>query len=122
MAPRTMVHLVSYPINHALAHSPQLRSEDDALGSGDNSVMGVEVACEVFREELSARLDGEDDPAAQPAVDKHLAGCDACKDWWQRAIEVTALADRAAALPTPKLSTQTMAAILAAAQQPRSEP
>lgn len=50
------------------------------------------VSCEDYREALSARLDGEDDPAERGAVDAHLAGCPACRAWSDAAALVTRLA------------------------------
>lgn len=37
------------------------------------------VACEDVREALSARLDGEEVPLSDAAVDAHLAGCRGCE-------------------------------------------
>lgn len=83
-------------------------------------VMGTDLGCDDFREELSARLDGEDDPALRQAVDDHLARCAACATWWEQAGLVTRLARTAAALPSPALSAQALQAIVAAApDQPR---
>ena len=79
--------------------------------------MGVGMGCEHFRDELSARLDGEDDPGAAAAVDQHLAGCEACRQWWERVGAVTQLARAAAAQPVPALSPQAMATVLAAAAE-----
>jgi predicted anti-sigma-YlaC factor YlaD len=47
--------------------------------------------CEQCREELSARLDGEDDPAQRPAVDAHVSGCEECQRWSDDAAAVTRL-------------------------------
>ncbi len=71
--------------------------------------------CERFRDELSARLDGEDDPAARDRADDHLAGCQACALWWQQANSLAELTRAAAAQPVPALSAQAMAKVLAAA-------
>jgi predicted anti-sigma-YlaC factor YlaD len=49
------------------------------------------VGCERYREALSARLDGEDRPAERAAVDAHLAGCPACRHWYDDAAAVTRL-------------------------------
>ncbi|GIH10582.1 membrane protein [Rhizocola hellebori] len=73
------------------------------------------MVCENFRDELSARLDGEDDPANRHRADKHLAGCAACTAWWQRANELARLTRAAASQPVPTLSPQAMATVLAAA-------
>jgi predicted anti-sigma-YlaC factor YlaD len=50
------------------------------------------VGCDRYREALSARLDGEDDPTERTAVDRHLAGCPDCRAWLDAAAEVTRLA------------------------------
>jgi predicted anti-sigma-YlaC factor YlaD len=47
------------------------------------------VRCDPFREALSARLDGEPPGLPDREVDRHLAGCAACRDWLQAAAEVT---------------------------------
>lgn len=44
-----------------------------------------EVKCEDCREALSARLDGETEPAPPEAVDRHLTTCVACRSWFARA-------------------------------------
>lgn len=54
---------------------------------GDNPT----VECERYREALSARLDGEDEPIEPALVDAHLAGCPACRQWERSAQAVTRL-------------------------------
>jgi predicted anti-sigma-YlaC factor YlaD len=56
------------------------------------------VGCDRYREALSARLDGEDDPTGRPAVDRHLAGCAGCRAWLDAVAEGTRLA-RTSAVP-----------------------
>ena len=73
------------------------------------------MSCEDIRTELSARMDGEDNPALKDAVDEHLAGCAECTEWSARADAVTRLARTAAAMPAPELSEAAMAAVLKAA-------
>ncbi|MEU4419411.1 zf-HC2 domain-containing protein [Actinoplanes sp. NPDC024001] len=75
------------------------------------------MACERWREMLSAQLDGEDDPALRPLVDEHLAGCAGCREWLDRAAAVNRLTRTGPVAAVPDLS----AAILAAlpAEQPR---
>jgi predicted anti-sigma-YlaC factor YlaD len=51
-----------------------------------------DVGCEEYREALSARLDGEDDPDERTAVDAHLSGCAQCRAWLDAAAMVTRLA------------------------------
>jgi predicted anti-sigma-YlaC factor YlaD len=46
---------------------------------------------ELYREALSARLDGEDEPVGRAALDAHLAGCPACRRWWDDAAAVNRL-------------------------------
>jgi predicted anti-sigma-YlaC factor YlaD len=48
------------------------------------------VECEVAREALSARLDGEREPVPSARVDEHLDGCAACRAWFD---QVTSQAD-----------------------------
>lgn len=57
------------------------------------------------------------DGASAPDVeaDRHLAGCDACADWWERVSRLGRLTRTANALPTRDLGAEAMAAILAAA-------
>lgn len=38
--------------------------------------------CEVAREALSARLDGERAPVPSARVDEHLGECSACRAWF----------------------------------------
>jgi predicted anti-sigma-YlaC factor YlaD len=49
------------------------------------------MACERWREKLSAQLDGEDEPADRPLVDEHLAGCAGCREWLEAAATVNRL-------------------------------
>src|SRR4051794_41787853 len=59
------------------------------------------MACERWREMLSAQLDGEDDPAGRPLVDEHLAGCAGCREWLDRAATVNRLTRTAGGVPGP---------------------
>jgi len=43
--------------------------------------------CEVAREALSARLDGEREPVPSARVDEHLQECAACRDWFDQAAD-----------------------------------
>jgi predicted anti-sigma-YlaC factor YlaD len=47
------------------------------------------VDCDVAREALSARIDGEREPVPTLRVDEHLASCGGCRDWYSRAVEQT---------------------------------
>ncbi len=49
----------------------------------------LDMGCERYREALSARLDGAEEPAEQAAVDAHLADCPACRRWFDDAAAVT---------------------------------
>ncbi len=42
------------------------------------------VDCEVAREALSARLDGEREPVPSARVDEHLGECAACREWFDQ--------------------------------------
>jgi predicted anti-sigma-YlaC factor YlaD len=73
------------------------------------------VGCEDFRESLSARLDGEDDQAERAATDAHLAGCAACRRWFDAAATVTRLARTSLVTHQVQVSDE----VLAAAPGPR---
>lgn len=45
--------------------------------------------CDVAREALSARIDGEREPVPASRVDEHVASCAGCRDWHSRAVEQT---------------------------------
>jgi predicted anti-sigma-YlaC factor YlaD len=69
------------------------------------------MACERWREMLSAQLDGEDDPADRERVDEHLAGCADCRQWLDRAATVNRLTRTGVAGPVPDLSAAILAAL-----------
>lgn len=73
--------------------------------------------CDECREILSARLDGEDRPGEAAAADAHVAGCDACAQWWEAAVQVTRLA-RLAAVPEPEPVSERLAPERLAAAAP----
>lgn len=52
--------------------------------------------CDIARESLSARIDGEREPVPAAQVDEHLAGCEPCRQWQASAIERTQLLRRLA--------------------------
>lgn len=52
--------------------------------------------CDIAREALSARIDGEREPIPAARVDEHLAGCEPCRDWQAAAVEQTRLLRRLA--------------------------
>ena len=67
-----------------------------------------EVRCEQCRESLSARLDGEAEPAGPNAVDAHLARCQACRRWSDDAAMVTRLARMSAVTAQPSISDEVL--------------
>jgi predicted anti-sigma-YlaC factor YlaD len=70
----------------------------------------MNVECEQYREALSARLDGEDDPAERHAVDAHLTICPECRSWMDNAAVVTRLARTSLVSTGPDLDEQLLAA------------
>ncbi len=52
----------------------------------------MHMRCEDCRDAISARMDGEDPGLAADAVERHLAGCAACRAFADRAAHVTRLA------------------------------
>jgi predicted anti-sigma-YlaC factor YlaD len=69
------------------------------------------MACERWREMLSAQLDGEDDPADRARVDEHLAGCAGCREWLDRAATVNRLTWTGVVTDVPDLSAAILAAL-----------
>jgi predicted anti-sigma-YlaC factor YlaD len=47
------------------------------------------VECMRYREALSARMDGEDEPVAPALVDAHMEQCGACRQWQDQAVAAT---------------------------------
>ncbi len=76
-------------------------------GPGDQRHM----ACDQWRELLSAQLDGEDDPGDRSRVEEHLAGCAACRVWLDRAATVNRLTGTAVATAPPDLSAAVLGAL-----------
>jgi predicted anti-sigma-YlaC factor YlaD len=70
------------------------------------------VDCEMCREALSARLDGEQEPASPAAVDEHLSRCPACRRWEAEATKLTRALRVRPVVETPDL----VAAVLSAVQ------
>lgn len=52
--------------------------------------------CEVAREALSARIDGEREPIPGSRVDEHLGGCEPCRQWYAAAVAQTQMLRRLA--------------------------
>ena len=69
------------------------------------------MACERWREMLSAQLDGEDDPADRVRVDEHLTGCAGCRQWLDRAATVNRLTRTGVVADVPDLSAAILAAL-----------
>ena len=67
--------------------------------------------CDIAREALSARIDGEREPVPAAQVDEHLAGCEPCRQWQAAAIERTQVLRRLA-------GRSQVAAVRAPARQP----
>jgi len=76
------------------------------------------MTCESCRDALSARLDGEDPGAADAVVDRHLAGCAACRAW---SAQLTAAAGSLRLTPAEKVPDLT-APILAAHRRRAATP
>jgi predicted anti-sigma-YlaC factor YlaD len=74
--------------------------------------------CDSAREAISARIDGEDPGLSASALDEHLASCADCRDWQQRAHELT----RRARLGGPLLERDLTAQVLAAVRPARPKP
>ena len=62
------------------------------------------VECLTCRESLSARLDGEAEPAPAERVDAHLAGCGACQAWLRGAEDLNRMLRVRPAARVPDLS------------------
>jgi predicted anti-sigma-YlaC factor YlaD len=68
------------------------------------------MECDSAREAISARIDGEDPGVPDGALEAHLAGCEACQGWQQRAHVMT----RRARLGGPFLDRDLTSRVLAA--------
>jgi predicted anti-sigma-YlaC factor YlaD len=68
------------------------------------------MECDSAREAISARIDGEDPGVPDGALEAHLAGCEACRGWQQRAHVMT----RRARLGGPFLDRDLTGRVLAA--------
>ena len=69
------------------------------------------MECDWAREAISARIDGEDPGVPDGALDVHLAGCEACRDWQQRAHVMTRSARLGGTFLDRDLTGQVLAAI-----------
>lgn len=52
--------------------------------------------CNIAREALSARVDGEREPVPAPRVDEHLESCVDCREWYDGVVDQTLLFRRLA--------------------------
>lgn len=50
------------------------------------------VGCDAYRELLSARLDGEATPSETAVAETHVAICQRCRQWYEKAVTVTRMA------------------------------
>ncbi|MDI2027190.1 zf-HC2 domain-containing protein [Saccharopolyspora sp. TS4A08] len=73
------------------------------------------MECSVCREALSARLDGEEPPVAAAEVERHLAGCEGCRDWESRAAALSRSLRVRAVPSTPDLTASVMRSLPAPA-------
>ncbi|HEX7662616.1 MAG TPA: zf-HC2 domain-containing protein [Pseudonocardiaceae bacterium] len=72
----------------------------------------MDVECQVCREALSARLDGEAEPVDPARADRHLRGCSDCRAWREDSVMLTRLLRVRPAVDTPDLTTRVLAAAL----------
>lgn len=70
----------------------------------------MDVDCETCREALSARLDGEAEPAPAAEVDAHLSQCAGCARWQAQAQALTRSIRVRPAQPAPDLVESVLAA------------
>ena len=69
------------------------------------------MECDSIREAVSARIDGEDPGLPAAEIEAHLAGCDACRGWQQRAYTMTRRARLGGAFLEHDLTEQVLAAV-----------
>jgi len=75
--------------------------------------------CGLYRDAISARIDGESGGVAEEALAVHLAACAACRTWESAALAATRRARVRAAEPVPDLSGAILAAMRAEATRAR---
>ena len=80
------------------------------------------MECDRAREAISARIDGEDPGVPDGALEAHLAGCDACRAWQQRAHALTRHARLGGPFLDHDLTGQVLAARSAAPGRGRLRP
>ncbi|MGR6319512.1 zf-HC2 domain-containing protein [Micromonospora soli] len=69
------------------------------------------MACEQWREILSAQLDGEASGSESAAAEAHLAGCAGCRAWFDAAVAVTRRARTHVVPAVPDLVDAVLAAV-----------
>jgi predicted anti-sigma-YlaC factor YlaD len=69
------------------------------------------MQCPLFREAISARMDGESPGMSARVLDEHLAGCAECAAWADDAARVTRRARLAEAPPVPDLTVAVLGAL-----------
>lgn len=80
------------------------------------------MQCDRYREALSAQLDSEPSGIDPAAADAHLAGCAACRSWYERVTRATRQARIGAAAPAD-LADALLAGLAAARPRtPRTQP
>ncbi|MCT2582104.1 zf-HC2 domain-containing protein [Actinophytocola gossypii] len=62
------------------------------------------MECSTCREALSARMDGEVEPVPAASTDEHLRACRSCREWHDRAIDLTRSLRVREATPVPDLT------------------
>lgn len=88
-----------------------MRGRSDAgWNFGTVSRDSIEVDCQNYREALSARLDGEQGPVPDDALDHHLEVCAACRSWQQRTVELSRTLRVRSVQPTPDLTDAVLSA------------
>lgn len=70
------------------------------------------MECNIYREAISALLDGEPSPLPQRELERHLAECAACRSWQHRAAELTRTLRVRSVEPTPDLTRLVLQAAL----------
>jgi predicted anti-sigma-YlaC factor YlaD len=72
--------------------------------SGADSIDSIGVDCQMCREAVSARIDGEPDPVPAEQTDEHLRDCVECRLWQEQALDVTRLVRVRSVTHTPDLA------------------
>ncbi|WNV85834.1 zf-HC2 domain-containing protein [Umezawaea sp. Da 62-37] len=76
--------------------------------------------CDICREAVSARADGEPEPVPAEVTDAHLASCAACRKWRQDVAAITRNLRVRPAIDVPDLTAQILAATPEPLPPPRS--